>query len=48
MNKRAKEMVVGSADEHLRVFVRSRPHELTLDDLEVVAGGRGARLVPNG
>jgi len=48
MDKRMNEIVAGSDDESLQVFVRSHSHELTLDDLEVVAGGRGARWDPLG
>lgn len=47
MNKPQKQLVGRSGDE-LKVFVRTSTRELTLDDLEVVAGGRGARLDPWG
>jgi hypothetical protein len=48
MDKRVKELVGSTDDEHLRVFVRTCPHELTQGDLEIVAGGRRAMIVPNG
>ena len=48
MNKPEKEMVMSSGDEDLRVFVRPCLQELTQGDIEVVAGGRRAMIVPNG
>jgi hypothetical protein len=48
MDKHVKELVGTTSDEHLRVFVRACPIELTKGDLEFVAGGRRAMLVPNG
>lgn len=48
MTKPLKELVASTGDESLKVFVRTTTRELTLDDLEVVAGGRGVRIVPDG
>jgi hypothetical protein len=48
MDTSFKEVVASTADESLTVFVRTSTRELTLDDLELVAGGRGARIVPDG
>ncbi|MEA3065622.1 MAG: hypothetical protein QOJ27_2074 [Sphingomonadales bacterium] len=48
MDKQSKELIAGTDDGHLKVFVRSSPRELTMGDLEVVAGGRRAMIVPNG
>jgi hypothetical protein len=48
MDNRAKELIASTDDEHLQVFVRSCPHELSKDDLELVAGGKRSKIVPNG
>jgi hypothetical protein len=48
MDKRLKELIASSDDGNLSVFVRTSPQELTMDDLEVVAGGRGVRIDPDG
>lgn len=48
MNKPVKELVARTEDEQLKVFVRTSPHELTMGDIEVVAGGARAMIVPNG
>ncbi|HEX8261653.1 MAG TPA: hypothetical protein VF547_02140 [Allosphingosinicella sp.] len=48
MTKPLKELVASTGDQGLKVFVRTASRELTLDDLEVIAGGRGARWDPYG
>ncbi|MEA3065621.1 MAG: hypothetical protein QOJ27_2073 [Sphingomonadales bacterium] len=48
MNNRSKELIASTEDGHLTVFVRSNPRELTMDDLEVVAGGRRGTIDPDG
>jgi hypothetical protein len=48
MGKPLKELVPNIGDEDVKVFVRASPEELTVDDLEVVAGGRRSRIVPDG
>jgi hypothetical protein len=48
MNKPVKDLVAMSGDEQLKVFVRTAPEELAMGDLEIVAGGRGVMIVPNG
>lgn len=47
MNRPEKELV-GTRRDELKVFVRASTRELTLDDLEIVAGGRGMRIDPFG
>jgi hypothetical protein len=48
MDNLSKELIASTDDEHLRVFVRPCPQELSKGDLELVAGGKRAKLVPNG
>lgn len=48
MTKPLKTLVASTRDESLKVFVRTASRELNLDDLEVIAGGRGARWDPYG
>jgi hypothetical protein len=48
MDNREKELIAATDDEHLQVFVRTCPHELSKGDLELVAGGKRSKIVPNG
>lgn len=48
MNKPVKELVARSEDEQVKVFVRTSAQELSMGDIEVVAGGLRALIVPNG
>ncbi|MEA3065623.1 MAG: hypothetical protein QOJ27_2075 [Sphingomonadales bacterium] len=48
MDKQPKELIAGADVGHHKVFVRSSPRELTMSDLDVVAGGRRDLIVPNG
>lgn len=48
MNKPVKELIAKSEDERLEVFVRTSPQELSMGDIELVAGGARAMIVPNG
>ena len=48
MDKIEKEAVARNDEEQLGVFVRSSPQELTKSDLDLVAGGGGTCIVPNG
>lgn len=48
MNKPVKELVARTEDEQLKVFVRTSPQELTMGDIEVVAGGARGMIVPDG
>lgn len=48
MNKPIKELVARSEDEQLKVFVRTSPQELTMGDIEIVAGGVRGMIVPDG
>ena len=48
MNKPVKELVARSEDEQIKVFVRTSPEELSMGDLEIVAGGRAIMYVPHG
>jgi hypothetical protein len=48
MVKPLEELVTDTRDENLQVFVRTSTRELTFDDLEVIAGGRGVRIDPWG
>jgi hypothetical protein len=48
MNTSFKELVASTQDEGIKVFVRTSTRELTLNDLEIVAGGRGGAIDPDG
>jgi hypothetical protein len=48
MNKGQKETIATVDDEDLKVFVRSSPEELEASELNLVAGGIGTCIVPNG
>jgi hypothetical protein len=48
MDKIEKEAVAVNDEEQLSVFVRFSPRELTKSDLDLVAGGGGTCIVPNG
>jgi hypothetical protein len=48
MDKSSKELIARTDDGNLKVFAHSSPRELTMDDLEVVAGGRRGSWDPNG
>ena len=48
MDKGRKESIAAIDDEDLKVFVRSSPQELELAELNLVAGGVGTCIVPNG
>ena len=48
MNKPIKELVARSEDEQLKVFVRTSPQELSMGDIELVAGGLRGMIVPDG
>jgi hypothetical protein len=48
MEKKQKESSATIADEELALFVRSSPKELEASELQLVAGGGGTCIVPNG
>lgn len=47
MDKQSKELIANTDDAELKVFVRVS-QELELSELELVAGGGGTCIVPNG
>jgi hypothetical protein len=48
MDKQPKELIADTDDDDLKVFVRSGPHELAKDDLELDAGGVRGHWDPDG
>ncbi|HEY5711245.1 MAG TPA: hypothetical protein VIT38_05055 [Allosphingosinicella sp.] len=48
MNTRQQELAATTDDDALELFVRSPPEELEASALQLVAGGTGSCICPNG
>jgi hypothetical protein len=48
MDGRKKELTATIEEEDLKVFIRSAPDELKPAELDLVAGGTGSCIEPNG
>ena len=48
MDWQAKDKAATADDDALTLFVRPAPRELNPGDLDLVAGGNGGMMVPNG
>jgi len=48
MDRQSNDTAAKVDDEALELFVRSSPRDLTLGDLDLVAGGGGTCIVPWG
>jgi len=48
MEQKQEESIATIAGEELALFVRASPKELQASELQLVAGGAGSCIVPNG